>query len=177
MFTNSPRDQGSFPGRVIPKTHKMVLNASLLNTQYYKLRIKDKVEQWSSALPTQLGVVAIENGSSCHPQLRSPTYMSNRVKLTLKWLLVGWHGISTFVAYLMPNLFLWKLSILFQTIQFSMSKRFVKNICFKLLIKCKWCSSGKEVVPFLTLQCCIEKGAFRSVSTIVWFGFMASQPL
>ena len=39
---------------VIPKTQKeMVLDATLLNTQHYKIRIKDKVEQsreWSSAL-------------------------------------------------------------------------------------------------------------------------------
>ena len=34
-----------FPGQVIPKTQKMVLDATLLNTQYYKVRIKDKVEQ------------------------------------------------------------------------------------------------------------------------------------
>ena len=31
--------------RVIPKTQKMVLDASLLNTQHYKERIKGKVEQ------------------------------------------------------------------------------------------------------------------------------------
>ena len=33
---------------------KMVLDAALLNTQHYKMRIKGKVEQsweWSSALP------------------------------------------------------------------------------------------------------------------------------
>ena len=34
----------SIPGRVIPKTQKMVLDASLLNTQHYKVRIKSKVE-------------------------------------------------------------------------------------------------------------------------------------
>ena len=49
------KDLGSIPGRVIPKTQKkMVLDASLLNTQHYKVRIKDKVEQskeGSSALP------------------------------------------------------------------------------------------------------------------------------
>ena len=33
------------PGRVIPKTQKMVLDATLLNTQHYKVRIKGKVEQ------------------------------------------------------------------------------------------------------------------------------------
>ena len=42
------------PGHVIPKTQKMVLDTSLLNTQQYKVCIKDKVvqsRQWSSALP------------------------------------------------------------------------------------------------------------------------------
>ena len=33
VFANDPGDRGSFSGRVIPKTKKMVLNASLLNTQ------------------------------------------------------------------------------------------------------------------------------------------------
>ena len=45
------------PGQVIPKTQKMVLDPSLLNTQHYKVRIKGKVEQSgerSSALPYEL---------------------------------------------------------------------------------------------------------------------------
>ena len=49
-----PSDLGSIPGRVIPKTLKMVLDTSLLNTQQYKVRIKGKVGQSrerSSALP------------------------------------------------------------------------------------------------------------------------------
>ena len=48
---------GSIPGRVIPKTLKMELDTTLLNTQYYKVRFKGKVEQsweWSSALPYTL---------------------------------------------------------------------------------------------------------------------------
>ena len=45
VFANDPGDLGSIPGRVIPKTQKMVLDASLLNTQHYKVRIKGKVEQ------------------------------------------------------------------------------------------------------------------------------------
>ena len=43
-FDNGPEDRGSIPGRVIPKTKKLVLNATLLNTQHYKERIKGKVE-------------------------------------------------------------------------------------------------------------------------------------
>ena len=57
VFANGPGDLGSISGRVIPKTQKMVLDASLLNTQHYKVRIKGKVEQsWerSSALPYTL---------------------------------------------------------------------------------------------------------------------------
>ena len=45
MFANGPGDLGSIPGRVIPKTLKMILDASLLNTKQYKVRIKGKVEQ------------------------------------------------------------------------------------------------------------------------------------
>ena len=44
VFANGPEDLGSIPGRVIPKTQKMVVDTSLLNTKHYKVRIKDKVE-------------------------------------------------------------------------------------------------------------------------------------
>ena len=61
--------------------------------------------------------------------------------------LVGWfYGISTVLGYLMSNPFLYKSSVLFQTIQFSMSTQFncqkhfffklfslVKQFCFKKL--------------------------------------------
>ena len=45
VFANGPGDLRLIPGRVIPKTLKMVLDTSLLNTQQYKVRIKSKVEQ------------------------------------------------------------------------------------------------------------------------------------
>ena len=54
VFANGPGDLGSIPGRVIPKTSKMVLDTSLFNTQQYKVRIMGKVEQSrerNSALP------------------------------------------------------------------------------------------------------------------------------
>ena len=44
VFANSLEDRSSILGRVIPKTKKMVLDAALLNTQHYKVRIKGKVE-------------------------------------------------------------------------------------------------------------------------------------
>ena len=43
VFANGPGDRGSIPGRVIPKTPKMVLDAALLSTQHYTVRIKGKV--------------------------------------------------------------------------------------------------------------------------------------
>ena len=57
-------DLGSIPGRVIPKTLKMVLDTSLLNTRKYKVRIKGKVEQfWERSSVLRIGVVAIEKGA------------------------------------------------------------------------------------------------------------------
>ena len=53
VFANGPRDRGSIPGRVIPKTQKVVLDAALLNIQYHKVMIKGKVEksrEWIIAL-------------------------------------------------------------------------------------------------------------------------------
>ena len=56
VFANGPGDQGSILGRVIPKTQKMVLDATLLNTQRHKVRIKgcEAIQEWSSALPNTL---------------------------------------------------------------------------------------------------------------------------
>ena len=54
VFASGPGDLDSIPGRVIPKTLKMVLDTFLLNTQQYKVHIKGKVEQSrkrSSTLP------------------------------------------------------------------------------------------------------------------------------
>ena len=66
VFANGPGDLDSIPGRVIPKTLKMVLDTALLNTQPYKVHIKGKVEQSterSCALPLHLCVVATAKGA------------------------------------------------------------------------------------------------------------------
>ena len=54
VFAHNARDLGFNP---IPKTRKMVLGVSLLNIQYYNVRIKSEVSQsWEkiSALPYTL---------------------------------------------------------------------------------------------------------------------------
>ena len=45
VFAIGPGDQSPFSGRVIKKTQKMVLDSAWLNTQYYKVTVKGKVEQ------------------------------------------------------------------------------------------------------------------------------------
>ena len=45
VFVNGLEDWDSIPGQVIPKTQKKVLDATLFDTQHYKVRIKGKVEQ------------------------------------------------------------------------------------------------------------------------------------
>ena len=66
VFANGPGYQGSIPGRVLPKTQKMVLDVALLNTQHYKVRIKSKVEQ-SRVPSSNLCVVAMEKGAFGSP--------------------------------------------------------------------------------------------------------------
>ena len=42
VFAIGPGDWGLISGRAIPNTEEMVLDVSLLNIQYYKVRIKGK---------------------------------------------------------------------------------------------------------------------------------------
>ena len=73
VFANGPGDLGSITGRVIPKLKKMVLDATSLSTQHYKVRIKGKVEQSrerSSTLPLHLSVVSIKKGAFMSPSTK-----------------------------------------------------------------------------------------------------------
>ena len=70
VFANGPADRGSIPGRVISKPQKIVLDATWLNTQHYKVRTKGNGEQskeGSSAHPLHLGSVAIEKRATGSP--------------------------------------------------------------------------------------------------------------
>ena len=58
------------------KLKKMILDAALLNTQHYMVRIKGKVEQsieWSSNLPNISNEITIKRDPSDNPRLRSPS--------------------------------------------------------------------------------------------------------
>ena len=72
VFANGLGELGSIPGRIIPKTQKMVLDTSLLNIQQYKVCIKSKVKQSrerSSTLPYN-SVVAFEKGAFWPPSTK-----------------------------------------------------------------------------------------------------------
>ena len=51
VFGNAPGDRGSIPGRVLPKTQKIVLDAALFSTQHSKVMLVEQSREWSSALP------------------------------------------------------------------------------------------------------------------------------
>ena len=61
VFAYDSEDWGSIPGQVIPKTQKMVLYASLLNTQHYKVWIKSK---WSNASGVAIGKIPFGSPST-----------------------------------------------------------------------------------------------------------------
>ena len=76
-FANDPRDRCSISGRIIPKTPKMGLDASLVNTQHYKVPIKGKVGQYreiSSSFLLHLGVVANEKGAFGSPSTTNANF-------------------------------------------------------------------------------------------------------
>ena len=70
VFAKWPRRPGFNPRSSHTKDPKMVLDATLLNTQYYKIRIKGKVKQSMRKEyrpPLHHGVVAVEKGAFGSP--------------------------------------------------------------------------------------------------------------
>ena len=87
MFANGPGDLGSILSRVIPKTPKILLDASLLNTQHYKVRIKGKVEQSREkcgALRYTLVKKLLKRDPSGPLRLRLPTLQDPIIIFTFK---------------------------------------------------------------------------------------------
>ena len=85
VFGNGPGDLGSIPGRVLPKTFKMVLATSLLNTQQYKVRIKGKIRNLGRENCPLLHL-AIEKGAFWSPSTsvtKFTTYCLDYVLWTL----------------------------------------------------------------------------------------------
>ena len=81
---------------------KMVLDAALLNTHHYKVRIKDKVEQSrerSSVLPCTSVLQLLKREPSVHPRLQSPTLLTymHMCVCTIFMILFFWICIHYFV--------------------------------------------------------------------------------
>ena len=94
MFANGPGDRSSIPGRIIPKTPKTVLNAALLSTQHYKVRIKGKLEQsrrMELRPPLQQAVVAIEKGTFGSPS----TKVTNFTYISRIWHMVNFQAVKS----------------------------------------------------------------------------------
>ena len=72
VFASDPGDLGSIPGRVIPKTQKILLDASLLNTSIirYGSRVKWSNPGKGVAPSLHIGVVAIEKGAFESPSTK-----------------------------------------------------------------------------------------------------------
>ena len=122
----------------------MVLDSALLNTQHDKVGFKSKVKQSrerSSVLPYASVLEAVKKGHFESPSTTVAKFYylfilaKGESKTSGCCWSFGFYGISTFVGYLPPNLFLYKQSVLFQTIQFSPSTQFncQKHFYFKLL--------------------------------------------
>ena len=82
VFGNGLGDWGSIPGQELPKTQKMVLDAFLLNTQYYKVWIKGK---WRNP------------GKVVAPRYSS--YWKGTLQVALNY---GWPTYLTYIIQLLP---------------------------------------------------------------------------
>ena len=75
VFANGSGDRGSIPSLVFPKTQKILLDAAMLKTQQYKVRIKgpwiglEKSREWCSALPDTLVFEKRDFGSPTYIEL------------------------------------------------------------------------------------------------------------
>ena len=65
VFASGLGNRGSTPGRIIPNTQKVLLDAFLLNTQHYKVWIKGKCSNPEKYFhpPLHLDVIAIEKAA------------------------------------------------------------------------------------------------------------------
>ena len=69
MIVNGTGDRGFYLRLTQSRNPKIILDASFLKTQHYKVRIKGKVWQSKerSSSPLHLGVIAIEKGTFRSP--------------------------------------------------------------------------------------------------------------
>ena len=109
LFTNDPGDWGSIPSQVTSKIQKMVLDASLLNTQHSKVWIKGK---W--ILPGKKVVT--------FPAPWCNSYWNGSLRVTLNYYQPNYLRISWFIVF---NVLMSKVAMLKVTL--ALNKYTLKN--------------------------------------------------
>ena len=137
MFANGPGDQDSIPGRAIPKTQKIVLDASLLNTQHYKLWIKGKVEP-SILCPHQPATrsdntVSVAQGGTTTPGTTKQILPLDRV---FKYIYIYIYIIYIYIY--MPDQLKGEIT-LYIHLHFLCSLWFLKCVYFRALVSLRAC--------------------------------------
>ena len=80
VFVNIPGYLGLIPGRVIPRAQKMVRDASLLNTQQYRVQIKGKRSNLEGReVPSPTLRCSIENRAYGRPTYMYITFMFGEI--------------------------------------------------------------------------------------------------
>ena len=145
VFVNGLWDLGSIPGRVIPKTLKIVLDTSLLNTQQYKVLLRVK---WSN--PGKGAVPSPTPRCSSYWKGSFPVALDYSCQLLLNQL-IGLLG-KVFINGLrdlgsIPD------RVIPKTLKIVLDTSLLNTQQYKVLLRVKWSNPGKGVVPSPTPRC------------------------
>ena len=130
VFAYCLGDKGSIPDWVIPKTQKLVLDAFLLNTQYYKVRIKDK---WSNSRKVV----------TPSPTPRCSIYFNGSLQVFLK---ISWFNLKCNVISRRPS-----HNFRLGAAPFSFAKRKQSPLTFKTSSISSWLN-GKKMLNFVLIH-------------------------
>ena len=150
VFANCSGDLGTIPGRVIPKTQKMVLDSSLFNIIRYRSRVKWRNPGNGVTPILLLVVVTIQKGAFWSPSttVASFTLLFINLPIGIVVSVYQWSGRPGFTPW-------------------SNHTKDSKNSALTLSIirygsRVKWSNPGKGVVPSPTFWCSsYRKGSLR----------------
>ncbi len=129
VFANGPRNLGSIPGCIIPKTLKMVLDTSLLNIS--NIRYVSRVK-WSNP-----GKAVVPS-----PTPQCSSYWKGSLLVTLDYghqlFFTLFKGISTYVNYLMSKPSLKQTFILYGFYYTAQPHRLLLHFCYSIENPIHW---------------------------------------
>ena len=99
VFANGPGDQGSTPGRFLPKTQKMVFDAALIRSQHYRVKWRNpgngeapSLTPWCSSYWKGSFWVTIDYGCQLYFLLLKQSFLKNNLfTMTLK---ISWEQLK-----------------------------------------------------------------------------------